>query len=45
MHPDDVEKQTITTIENISELYSRENQDEFGIHFDMSQVAIEGILP
>jgi hypothetical protein len=38
MYPGDVEKQTVTTIENIFRLFSRENQDEFGIHFDVSQI-------
>jgi len=38
MYPGDVEKQTITTIENIFRLFSRENQDQLGIHFDVSQI-------
>ncbi len=38
LHPDDVEKQTITTIENIFELFSRENQDELGVQFDLSKI-------
>lgn len=37
-HPDDIEKQTLTTIENIFELFSRENQDELGVNFDVSQI-------
>ena len=38
LHPDDVEKQTITTIENIFELFSRENQNELGVQFDPGQI-------
>jgi len=38
VYPDDVEKQTITSIENIFELFTRENQGELGVHFDVSQV-------
>ena len=38
MHPNDVEKQTITTIENIFELFSGENQKKLGVQFDVSQI-------
>jgi hypothetical protein len=38
LHPGDVEKQTITTIENIFELFSRENQNELGVQFDPGQI-------
>ena len=38
MHPDDVEKQTLTTIENIFELFSSENQKELGLDFDVSRI-------
>ncbi len=38
LHPDDVEKQTITTIENIFELFSRENQRELGVKFDVRTI-------
>ena len=38
LYPDDVEKQTVTTIENIFKLFSRENQEELGVNFDVSQI-------
>ena len=38
MHPGDVGKQTLTTIENIYRLFSKENQDLLGIYFDVSQI-------
>ncbi len=38
MHVGDVKKQTLTTIENIYRLFSRENQDRLGIHFDISEI-------
>ncbi len=38
LYPGDVEKQTITTIENIFNLFSRENQDALGVEFDVSQI-------
>ena len=38
LHPRDVEKQTITTIENIFELFSDENQTKLGVHFDVNQI-------
>lgn len=38
LYPGDVEKQTITTIENIFGLFSRENQDELGVDFEVSQI-------
>ncbi len=38
LHPTDVEKQTITTIENIFELFSPENQNELGVKFDIESI-------
>lgn len=38
LHPNDVEKQTRTTIENIFNLFTRENQDELGVNFDVSHI-------
>lgn len=38
LHPNDVEKQTVTTIENIFELFSSENQAGLGTHFDQAQI-------
>ncbi len=38
LYPDDVKKQTLTTIENIFGLFSKENQKELGVHFDVSQI-------
>lgn len=38
LFPDDVEKQTITTIENIFQLFSPENQEELGIRFDPGHI-------
>ena len=38
VHVGDVEKQTLTTIENIKRLFSRENQDSLGLDFDVSKV-------
>jgi hypothetical protein len=38
MHVGDVEKQTITTIENIYRLFAKENQELLGIYFDVSQI-------
>lgn len=38
LHPDDVEKQTVTTIENIFELFSPENQKELGVAFDPDKI-------
>ena len=38
VHDGDVEKQTLTTIENIYRLFSKENQDSLGIHFDVSKI-------
>ena len=38
MHVDDVEKQTLTTIENIFQLFSKENQESLGLKFDVSQI-------
>ncbi len=37
-HPNDVEKQTITTIENIFELFSGANQKELGIEFNVDEI-------
>jgi len=38
VHEGDVEKQTLTTIENIKRLFSRENQKSLGLEFDVSKV-------
>ena len=38
VHEGDVEKQTLTTIENIKRLFSRENQENVGLDFDVSKV-------
>jgi len=37
-HAGDVEKQTITTIENINRLFSKENQEKLGLNFDVSRI-------
>jgi len=38
VHAGDVEKQTLTTIENIKRLFSRENQDSLGLNFDVAKI-------
>jgi hypothetical protein len=38
MHTGDVEKQTMTTIDNINNLFSEKNQEEMGVRFDMEKV-------
>jgi len=38
VHEGDVEKQTLTTIENIKRLFSKENQESLGLEFDVSKV-------
>ena len=38
MHPGDVDKQTHTTIDNIFGLFSRENQDELGLDFQIPDI-------
>lgn len=38
MHKGDVEKQTITTIDNINHLFSEENQKSLGLNFDVSKI-------
>jgi len=38
VHEGDVEKQTLTTIENIKRLFAKENQDKLGLSFDVSQI-------
>jgi enamine deaminase RidA (YjgF/YER057c/UK114 family) len=38
VHAGDVEKQTLTTIENIKRLFSKENQEELGLKFDVSEI-------
>jgi len=38
VHEGDVEKQTLTTIENIKRLFSRENQEKLGLDFDMEEI-------
>lgn len=38
IHVGDVEKQTLTTIENIYELFSKENQESAGLEFDVSKI-------
>ena len=38
VHEGDVEKQTLTTIENIKRLFSKENQEKLGLNFDMEEI-------
>ena len=38
VHVGDVEKQTVTTIENINRLFSKENQEQLGLDFDVSKI-------
>lgn len=38
VHAGDVEKQTMTTIENINRLFSKENQEQLGLDFDVSRI-------
>ena len=38
MFPGDVERQTITTIENIQSLFSRENQELLGVNFNFPEI-------
>jgi len=38
VHEGDVEKQTLTTIDNIRRLFTKENQDQLGLRFDVSQI-------
>ncbi len=38
VHEGDVEKQTLTTIENIKRLFTKENQDKLGLSFDVSKI-------
>jgi enamine deaminase RidA (YjgF/YER057c/UK114 family) len=38
MHKGDVEKQTLTTIENIKNLFAKENQATLGLQFDVSEI-------
>lgn len=38
MHPEDVEGQTLTTIDNINELFSMKNQKVLGLDFDFSSI-------
>jgi len=38
VHSGDAEKQTMTTVENIKRLFSRENQDKLGLDFDVSRI-------
>ena len=38
MHVGDVENQTLTTIENIFQLFSKENQESMGLDFEVSQI-------
>ncbi|RLD91610.1 MAG: hypothetical protein DRJ29_13840 [Bacteroidetes bacterium] len=38
VHEGDVEKQTLTTIENIKRLFSKENQDSLGLKFDVAKI-------
>jgi len=38
MHVGDVEKQTLTTIENIRRLFSKENQEAMGLNFDVAEI-------
>jgi enamine deaminase RidA (YjgF/YER057c/UK114 family) len=38
VHLGDVEKQTLTTIDNIKRLFTRENQDKLGLDFDVAAI-------
>jgi len=38
MHKGDVEKQTLTTIENIKRLFEKENQELLGLNFEVSKI-------
>ncbi len=38
MYPGDVKKQTLTTIENIKRLFSKENQERLGLKFKVSDI-------
>ncbi len=38
MHVGDVKNQTLTTIENIFQLFSKENQESLGLDFDVSRI-------
>ncbi|MCK5692841.1 MAG: hypothetical protein KAI08_08330 [Bacteroidales bacterium] len=38
VHEGDVEKQTLTTIDNIKRLFSRENQETLGLDFDVAKI-------
>jgi enamine deaminase RidA (YjgF/YER057c/UK114 family) len=38
VHEGDVEKQTLTTIENIKRLFSKENQKKLGLDFEMEEI-------
>jgi enamine deaminase RidA (YjgF/YER057c/UK114 family) len=38
VHVGDVEKQTLTTIENIKRLFSKENQDKLGLDFKVEEI-------
>lgn len=38
MHVGDVENQTLTTIDNIFKLFSKENQESLGLSFDVSEI-------
>ena len=38
VHEDDVEKQTLTTIDNIKRLFSKENQVSLGLDFDVAKI-------
>jgi len=38
VHAGDVKKQTVTTIENINRLFSKENQKKLGLDFDVSRI-------
>jgi len=38
VHEGDVEKQTLTTIENIKRLFTRENQESLGLSFDVDSI-------
>ena len=38
VHEGDVEKQTLTTIDNIKRLFSRENQGTLGLDFDVAKI-------
>jgi len=39
VHVGDVEKQTLTTIDNIKRLFSKKNQEQLGLNFDVAKIS------